>query len=76
MSRSSTLILLGVLSILTPFSGLPIAIRTFFAVIFGACVLGIGLVFRMRDARSAHPLQEVPASEPTSTVPEVTPGAF
>lgn len=51
MSRASTLILLGVLVILAPFSGFPIAIRNLFAVIFGASVLGIGLTLRAREAR-------------------------
>lgn len=51
MSRASTLILLGLLVILAPFSGLPIAIRNLSAVIFGACVLGIGLTLRAREAR-------------------------
>ena len=47
MSRAGILILLGVLVILTPFSGFPIAIRSLFAVILGACVLGIGLAMRV-----------------------------
>ena len=47
MSRSSTLILFGVLVILTPFSGLPITFRSLLSVIFGACILGIGLSIRV-----------------------------
>ena len=46
MSRPSILILLGVLVILTPFSGLPINIRTLLLIIFGAYVFGIGLSLR------------------------------
>ncbi|MGD0328592.1 MAG: hypothetical protein ABSB00_02695 [Minisyncoccia bacterium] len=46
MSRASSLILLGILVILAPFSGLPIALRSLLAVIFGACVLGLGLSMR------------------------------
>ncbi|MCX6787166.1 MAG: hypothetical protein NTY93_01415 [Candidatus Kaiserbacteria bacterium] len=46
MSRASFLILLGVLVILAPFSGLPMAFRSLLAVIFGSCVLGIGLSMR------------------------------
>jgi len=60
MSRSSTLILLGVLVILAPFSGLPITFRNLFAVIFGACVLGIGLSMRAREVRSAAAAIESP----------------
>ena len=48
MSRSSALILLGVLTVLAPFSGLPFAFRTFLLVVFGASVLGIGLSMRVR----------------------------
>jgi len=48
MSRSSSLILLGILVILAPFSGMPITARNLFAVIFGACVFGIGLSMRAR----------------------------
>lgn len=46
MSRAGSLILLGILVILAPFSGLPMALRSLLAVIFGACVLGIGLSMR------------------------------
>ena len=46
MSRSGMLILLGILTILAPYSGLPINVRSLCAVIFGACVLGIGLGMR------------------------------
>jgi len=54
MSRTSALILLGVLTMLTPFSGFPIAFRSFLTIVFGACVLAIGLVLRARDVRSAE----------------------
>jgi len=47
MSRPSMLILIGILTILAPFSGLPVAIRTLLAVILGACVFGIGLSLRV-----------------------------
>lgn len=46
MSRPSILILLGILVVLTPFSGLPIAVRTVLYVVFGAYVLGIGISLR------------------------------
>ena len=76
MSRSSTLILLGILTILIPFSGLPIAVRTVLAVICGASVLGIGLAFRSREAQrvpsrgvmAASASAEVPRQEPPSGV--------
>ena len=65
MSRTSTLILLGLLVILAPFSGLPISIRNLFAVIFGACVLGIGLSLRAHKARAVQTSVETPADPPT-----------
>lgn len=49
MSRASTLIVLGVLIVLVPFSGLPVALRSLLAVVFGACVLGIGFALRSRE---------------------------
>ena len=49
MSRAGTLILLGVLVILVPFSGLPTSIRSLLAVILGVCVLCIGLILRARS---------------------------
>ncbi|MEK7144795.1 MAG: hypothetical protein AAB794_03000 [Patescibacteria group bacterium] len=78
MSRTSTLILLGILTILTPFSGLPIAFRNLLAVIFGASVAGIGLTLRTREARhtmdsvsgEARSMQvQAPAETPPATPP-------
>lgn len=66
MSRSSTLILLGVLTILAPFSGLPMAFRSLLSVIFGACVLGIGFSMRAREVHKAQPILETP---PTPEMP-------
>ncbi len=62
MSRTGVLILLGVLVILAPFSGLPIALRNLLAVIFGACVLGIGISLRTREARRAAEQPPTPTS--------------
>lgn len=52
MSRTSTLILFGILTILTPFSGLPISIRTLLTVLLGAASTTIGLVIRAEEARA------------------------
>ena len=62
MSRTSTLILIGILIILTPFSGLPIAIRTLLTVLFGACVSGIGLTLRTHEVRAVKPPVGTPPS--------------
>lgn len=60
MSRSSTLILLGVFTILVPISGLPAPFRTLLTFIFGACVLGIGLAIRTRPTQTVEsvPLED------------------
>lgn len=68
MSRTSILILLGLLTILVPFSGLPISFRTLLTVIFGVSVIGIGLSLRTSEvARSAPP------STPAAPTPETPP---
>lgn len=66
MSRAGMLILLGILTILVPFSGLPIAIRSMLAVAFGACIFGIGLSLRIHHARRAQVSAEVSTSESTN----------
>lgn len=66
MSRASTLILLGILTILTPFSGLPIAMRSTLLVIFGTCIFGIGLSLRIQQARRAQVSAEVSTAESTN----------
>jgi hypothetical protein len=49
MSRTSALILIGVIVMLLPFSGLPIAVRSLLNVICGVAVFGIGLSLRTRE---------------------------
>ncbi|PIR83445.1 hypothetical protein COU19_00590 [Candidatus Kaiserbacteria bacterium CG10_big_fil_rev_8_21_14_0_10_56_12] len=62
MSRSSTLIVLGVLTMIAPLSGVPSALRTLFLVVVGASVMGIGLA--MRTARDGEPRAHAPVTEP------------
>ena len=62
MSRAGTIILFGILIVITPFSGLPVAFRTFLTVIFGACIIGIGILIRSRDAEQTA----IPRVEPTT----------
>lgn len=65
MSRTSMLIVLGVVNILTPFSGLPVSIRTLIAIICGACIFGIGLSLRTHETHAiASPPNEPPPSTP------------
>lgn len=54
MSRSSTLIVLGILIMLAPFSGLPGSLRTLLLVIFGAAVFGIGIASRVPKQPSSQ----------------------
>ena len=68
MSRASTIILIGTLIILTPFSGFPSSLRELFTLVLGACILGIGISLRARETRPAAP--SVSAAEPT---PETLP---
>ena len=49
MSRTGALILLGVLTILIPFSGLPGSFRTTLTIFFGVVILSIGLSLRSRE---------------------------
>ncbi len=60
MSRASVLMLLGVLIVLTPFSGLPIAFRTFLSVIFGGIVFAFGLSARVQVTRAP---EQAPTAE-------------
>lgn len=69
MSRSSTLILFGILIMLTPYSGLPIAFRTFLIVVFGACVAVFGFLLRKSDVRESKAAQEAPQAESASPEP-------
>lgn len=74
MSRSSALILLGVLVILAPFSGLPAAIRSLLAVLFGAAVMGIGFFLRAKEAeRVMSAAAALAPAEPVSVIaPELS----
>jgi len=58
MSRTSTLILLGILVILVPFTGFPMNIRSLLEVIFGAYVLGIGFSLRSSEAKTTSNPQQ------------------
>lgn len=66
MSRTGMLVLLGVLIILTPFSGLPVQLRTLLSVVLGASVAGIGLLIRAQEAKLHKRSGETEASFPTS----------
>lgn len=70
MSRTSTLIFLGILIVLTPFSGLPIGFRTFITVILGVCVSSIGFMIRAHEARSMLLRTETPSLATGISEPE------
>lgn len=63
MSRTSTLILLGILIILAPFSGLPLALRSLLIVVFGICVLGIGFSLRSNEVQRIEKVVETSSTE-------------
>ena len=66
------LILFGIVVVLIPFSGLPIAFRTLLSVIFGAAVAGIGLSLRTDMARSTPFVAS--ANEPSPPEPAALQG--
>ena len=61
MSRESILIILGILVIVAPWSGFPLAWLKWAFLIFGLAVVLIGFTLRRRTAPGAHP---VPPAEP------------
>lgn len=67
MSRTSLLILLGILIVLVPFSGLPSAIRTPLLVLFGIGVSAIGFSMRLHEAKQAVS-RAVPSAPPPEPV--------
>jgi hypothetical protein len=77
MSRASILMLLGILVILVPFSGLPTANRSLLEAVFGACVLAFGVSLRARDVRKAQmrveSLQQDTAEAATENTQETSP---
>ncbi len=64
MSRSTALILLGVLVILTPLSGLPESWITTILVVFGVAIAGIGFAIRVEAVKRAQ--QAAPAALPST----------
>jgi len=65
MSRNSTIALIGILTVLTPFSGLPVAMRTLFTVAFGAAVASIGLSQRAAEMRAREAAAQAASAAPT-----------
>lgn len=73
MSRASVLMLVGALAIITPFSGLPSAIRTMITVGLGAAVIGIGVAERSREQHRLVAAQSGVVPEPPARAPEPAP---
>lgn len=61
MSKGSALVLVGVLTLLLPISGLPVMITNWFLVLFGAITVGIGASLRMRKHAESAATPPVPA---------------
>ena len=65
MSRTSTLILLGILVIFTPFSGLPVGFRSFLSVLFGLGVCVVGFTLRSQEvAKKSEGEEPMPPTPP------------
>ncbi len=62
MSRTGILILVGILTIITPYSGLPVAMRSLLAVVFGAIVVSVGVSLRAREVKVADATKEAPSA--------------
>lgn len=75
MSKSSTLILLGIVTILAPLSGFPGALRSFVTLVTGALVLWIGLSMRSRAAQPAPVGVPIAAMAEDAPVPHAEPKA-
>lgn len=73
MSKSSALILLGVLTVLTPFSGLPASFRDFLTVVFGILVLAVGFLLRAKEVAEHAAATPVPPADPTPAPVEKAP---
>lgn len=71
MSRNNILIILGALIVVVPFIGIPLGAWRMLEVVLGACVFGVGLSLRARDARHARQgadsAQSVPGSDQRSS---------
>ncbi len=54
MSRTNALILLSILTILAPLSGLPVAVRSFIVILFGVCMLAISFSLRASEVHTTE----------------------
>lgn len=62
MSRSLMLMILGAAVLLSPFSGLPLAILTWILPILGLAILAVGFSYRARKRLDVPHEAPVPAS--------------
>ncbi|HYF28811.1 MAG TPA: hypothetical protein VEA36_00395 [Candidatus Paceibacterota bacterium] len=53
MSRESLLMVLGILIVVSPFTGLPLSLLTWFYVAAGLLIAAIGFTLRLRRRRRA-----------------------
>jgi len=64
MSRSGVVILLGIIVLIVPFSGLPMSWRTFFLAITGLVIVAVGM--SLRTPKALPPLESaLPEQPPT-----------
>lgn len=73
MSRSSTLIVFGLLLMLVPVSGLPSSLRALLTVVFGACVLVVGIMARAEIVRKTKEAKQQSLEQSTESTPPTAP---
>jgi len=66
MSRESMLIVVGILVMLSPFSGFPLSLLTWLYLFIGLVIVGIGISFRLAHRRRAKKNQTI--HEAASTI--------
>jgi hypothetical protein len=74
MSRETTLIILALLTILSPFVGLPYSWLMVVVPLLGVGVLALGIILRIRRLHGAHDTMENPVhvSVPTDETHQAT----
>jgi hypothetical protein len=64
--------LLGILIVIVPYSGIPVANRSLIEVILGVCVLAFGISLRNRDVRNAlSRIEESPSASAQESLEDV-----
>ncbi len=68
MNRETALIAIGILVLLSPWSGLPLAWLEWILPVFGVAVVAIGLTFRRKTPAVVHAMPAPAAEEPPAPI--------